>query len=1498
MSTEEETFEDVPDESEEAEEVEKAEEEAFEDTVEEEVEADVEEEVAENPQDPVPTIEEPAESEQAESESDAAPSEVTDNEEEEQSVEDPRQCMRDRLSNGFKGLKEKMNGSRTANNKASRRQPHSHVAVNFIDPTTASSASTLESPTSGQKFSFMSPLGGKGTAGDPSVGTLNLYEKLTSIFETDYSTTLHSVPYEHARTGAPGNIERLPLRTVLTQSHGTSHASSGDAGVPWAGTSGSAAAPVSDPAEWHTGPFCHVYVAACESIDHYRQKVRPSLQAFVSQIEGSSNRNAGTKARNAANNYSSQYVIIYVPIRNSKPESAPNSGDGLLGGNRLGGAIASRMAAARRQMQTAATREMSSDSQHSTGSALTSTDFDTSDEASAAPPPGPVTHSSRTEKEIFKKFCHDFPNGRTCILSTLMDSIDGAVTTSPLKNQEWSSFLRMLGSAVVGGFRDRCKRYDEELRRLDAARANSNNTRSLSSKLGKNANTTKFDLGHFFLVKESLAFTFEQMQIPSEALLQYEELRAFLPETSGDEESIVETDEEKEKRRKKAAKSQVEHFDETATALAIIGDTSGFRKRLRAVTDLGIVEQTVLHYMYARETSLLFQLGAPVEILDRSHSFVQNMYRMKGKGIGVIVEKEVSDEELAQRKHEAELWALQFCWDVKCATDNFFTVLQINDDQAVTEYSFSKLNESAFRGDDDGNDRQVDPAVEDVEMRMASKVGELLEFARLRYLRLGDEQESFENPIRKIAFGLPADMMKPWEPWVAEGETPHNAPGASEQESPVRRILKARGDADLLDGVFTSAIAYENRYLQLAGAVARCNRLAGRRRLASRFQTEIAEIYMSRQDYQSAVKALLPIVEVCANDAWDRCHFWHLFRLASCQRTRGKIPAYLNTLTLCFGPHLKEVAPVAAAAALQKDFEAVVSHPQVATLRLGISSFLETDVVIEPTSGGRSSMLLNFVRKKMTKCFCKVGEVVHVKLTVRSHLCQPISADAINILLVGFEKYEELFHNRELVSTDDAFANMKLLDSDSTIKPGDNEYRFSWTPMSTGIFTLATVQLQWKHGCFHYDSAILRKPLSALEVLPSDPTQTIELNPLFLIPGQEQQVRITFNAGSDIIREGTVELVCSDGLKVLPPGTDPGANKWVETCSVDLPPCGEDGTVVLKTSVKSRLIKSIEQRLGLTMDESPGVTSGTVQTMQARVMTSYYHKGYEEATVKQDEGTPCMRTTLEAMVTTLDKPAFTVDECRSYSYSEDRTLITVVLHCNTPVPFSIKEWKVELPMLQVLDDGDMNQELFTHAISEGEQLSLAFNCSHKKDEEPEEAEPVLHLVLQDEFGKTFNQVLSLDLVYLYDQMRKDEEYSVANRVEAEMTCSASEGLVGSPVTFSVKVDASGVAKPKRSDGDDSIQLLYKVHSDETDWIIGGKVKGLLDCSRSKTFQLEFVGIPAHPGIVKEFPTLSVQYKSREEDAPPMTVHLRHQENFKSLSFVNHMALACPVGIES
>ena len=60
-----------------------------------------------------------------------------------------------------------------------------------------------------------------------------------------------------------GTIAHLPIRTALT------------------------ARPMNDPPNWHKGPYCHVYLAPCESMEHYRTKVRPAIRAFVNQIEGS-----------------------------------------------------------------------------------------------------------------------------------------------------------------------------------------------------------------------------------------------------------------------------------------------------------------------------------------------------------------------------------------------------------------------------------------------------------------------------------------------------------------------------------------------------------------------------------------------------------------------------------------------------------------------------------------------------------------------------------------------------------------------------------------------------------------------------------------------------------------------------------------------------------------------------------------------------------------------------------------------------------------------------------------------------------------------------------------------------------------------------------------------------------------------------------------------------------------------------------------------------------
>jgi hypothetical protein len=694
----------------------------------------------------------------------------------------------------------------------------------------------------------------------------------------------------------------------------------------------------------------------------------------------------------------------------------------------------------------------------------------------------------------------------------------------------------------------------------------------------------------------------------------------------------------------------------------------------------------------------------------------------------------------------------------------------------------------------------------------------------------------------------------------------------------------------LFDGAFESSDNYEAAYLELATTIGNYYRHSGRSRLASRLEAEKAELYARNGDFERAAAALLPIINICSIDRWDRAHFWRLFRLASCQRRTGRVASYLNTLTQCFGPHVASVAPKKALEALQKDFEALIKLPRISSFRLGIAPFIETDLDVTPTSAGKSSMLLNFVRKKLVKNLCKVGETMQVTLTVTSYLPKPIELDELKLLVVPVLQYEASFTNKTIVTEEDAFEVLSL-DTSVDVEPGRNTYEFSWTPFTTALFVLATTQLKWQSACFHYDSVMVRKPLLGVEVLPSSPTQSLEVHPLFLIPGQVQQVRVSFNPGEDVIEEATLELICSDGLEVIPPGVEPERDDWDKSCKILLPPFKSQEPFAVMTTVRSSVVSPTDA------SEVPNSASYR-QTMHAKVTTSYRHARDKSCRKKGNDREPlCMSKVLESMVTTLDKPAFSVIACNALEYDDEHVMIDISLHCNTPVPFYIKEWDVQLPYLRVAESGDSNKDMFSHAVAEGEELSLGFDCVRSDGDYKADISPALHIVLQDEFGKTFRQVLPLDLEIFYDRKERNDEYTGMTSVVSELKCSTLEGLVGAPVTLEYCVDTSSL--PQQIRNDDNTFLMYELSCEETEWIVSGKIEGFLQCSDSnKKFSLEFVGIPVQPGVIKTFPNLSFEYRSTRDDMPPISVqtHSKHPAQFKSLAFLNHMALACRAGI--
>jgi hypothetical protein len=1317
-----------------------------------------------------------------------------------------------------------------ADGDAAIKSLESYAMVNFIDPTTKGDDTAA-------KISLMSSQRAASQA--PPV-IENVYEKLTLIFKRDYGSTIRSVPYKSMRSGGSELISSLPIRPLLTRSHTQGKIET--ANVPWGGTAGTAAAPVSDPSEWHNGPFCHVYVAAISSLEHYRSKVRPSLQAFASQIEA-----AATNAPIAGS--SAHYLIVYVPT-GSKTEEDPSSEEAPTG--RVGTAFANRIQKARKRIAAnmQGGQEMTNDSTHSDDSLDSADILNDPDDPDARLVN--MNLLTKTERSIFKRINFDFSNGKTCVLSpsSLDPTQDDSVVseTVAIKTQEWNSFNRMLGSVIVNGFKDRCRRYNEELRRLDSQRAPP--IQSSKSKQGKKTSSPQFNLAYFFLVKESLAFTFEQMHLPAEALLHYDEFRAFLPDAP--------TGAKKGKRPK----------DDTGPPLvdlADAGDRSGFRRRIRSETDLAPIVDIVRRYIFARELCLLFKMEDPVELISRCQIHTKTMYSILMRGT-----EEMSPADQKRRMNDAAKWVIKFSWDIKCASDCYFTQILATKNAGPSDAMSVDTSADGWLIESSENDQRR------VEKAVVGKLSELLETARLFLKQLGDTELEGGSPIRFYETQHPEDLSKPWQPWVpVSGEVP------SQKSSSVLDGDHEAADS-LLKGAFDSPEGFEAKYRKLTSCIISLCRFSDRKRTASRLQGELAEYFIRQGNLQQAARIIKSIVKLYRADHWDRCHFWRLCRLAYCQRTTAKSTEYLKTLVTCFTPRITAVAPPKALAILQEDLQLVMGDSAVGEQRYGKLAFIEANMSILETSSDESTMGTGSDRKKLIKRYCSVGETVRGALTLNSYLPKPIALDTLKIFIVSFVDFSAVVENRDSVEEEDAFKILSIGNGRVEVNPGINTYDFEWVPLSAGQYILSTVEVKWKEGFFYYDNMELGTPLLGVDVLPSDPTHSLALDPAYLVPGHDQQVKLTFKSGSDMVTAGTIKLSCSAGLELIPPGEEPESGNWQSYFEMPLKQCKPGEQFVLTTYVRCGAHEALK-RASVASDASEDVVHG----LSASVITTYLH----ERSDKEDRSDiPHMKTVLEAAAHILEKTALTVDAVDASWYPPgDRAMVSVSLQCNTPHSFSMEEWKLYLPApLRVAEGGDFNGDLLKCTVSDGDQLALAFECVAGQDEKETKSsdEPILHMKLRDDIGKVFELDLPLDLNELYEKVWEEEVPSGSTSLTSKLSIESLEGTVGEPVSMTFTIDTSGLSQVKEA----SNQLVYSIASEYADWIVGGKVDGILQCPESKSVTCEVIGIPTRPGVINRFPTISLGYESSER-LMPLMVKSQHPPAFRSLSHTSEMAVA-------
>lgn len=916
-------------------------------------------------------------------------------------------------------------------NKVKRSNSHEfsqrlrqYPTIQFIDPTSKAGSAIPTDDQTNRRVPFH---------------RLNLFKSINHILETHHGSSIQSVRCKNLRTNNIEVIENIPFNAQLD--------------TPF----------VSDPSDWHRGPLCHVYIAACASLDHYRAKVRPFLRAFVSQVDGAGSGNkevassaakqamrkefhqkdkakdksrqvkkeqvaaaslAAAKAKDAANtNASSKYMIIYVPVNPSCVEIGPTPGEegnkGGLGGFRM------RFGGRR-----------TSDDGHSVKPG-SSNEWALDDEPSVSTHdhqlnPSITRQVTKEQKEIFNKFCNDFPNAKTCLLSSLLDNENTVVPKNQIQTQEFGEILQTLGRTMVSGFTDRVQKYNNEIRKSQ-----------------EENDEDSFDRPRYFLIKESLALTYEQLQLPLEALKEYEDLEDKLPMTSWPDES-----------------ESSGQTNELLHAAISSEDTSAFRDIVRSIDNICQLSYHTFIYLFKRQARLIFFLKDPTLLIYRFTEYIRKVN---------LIRCNQSEHLSNVAKAKIEMWTMACCWEM------------IKSSSSVLSFNLYSNMES-LRSEDNEN-------------QMVCSLLDLLNFTMMRLYKLGNLLYTSSNNVRRAHNNCPKNTKKLWKPLNDLGGSKSSNImdyQITEPDKIIVACLVMENDywSPWTGKIVISSQEYENVFFEISSIIIRLNFAINRNRCATRILTEQAECHILRNEFDKATQKLLPTMDLTMAEEWESLLSWRLFRLMSCQRICGNVAQYLRSLTTCFSPNTASSIPPKLMDLFATDLHTIVESQEVVGHTWGLSPLLGTDIAIHPTKGGEISELSNVLQKKAFRHICHVGEEVLTKLVITSNLPSTIQVDELKITLINMKDYT-LKQNSDII---EGKYDSQVLDIGSqSISPGGNTFTVPWTVMTVGQYVLDTIKIQWKNALFMQDFCVPRYPALCFDVLPNEPTQSIELNPIFLV---------------------------------------------------------------------------------------------------------------------------------------------------------------------------------------------------------------------------------------------------------------------------------------------------------------------------------------------------------------------------------------------------------------
>ena len=1059
------------------------------------------------------------------------------------------------------------------------------------------------------------------------------------------------------------------------------------------------------------------------------------------------------------------------------------------------------------------------------------------------------------EREIARRFANDFPTGNVCTLSTLLDT----PLTSHHKNQdetapppvtmtssennivqqlEWQAVLKAMGTAIMAGFQDRCQRYDDEIRLLDQKRRGAGQQEviatgttptkqppfsSMSSDgLDESTNAGTFDdfhLCHFFLLKENLAFTYEQMRLPSEAMLQYEELRAFLPDRN-ETTPVVET-------LSSMITAMNDNLEDTQTLhrnelidLALRGNILEFRRLLKMHGDVYTLQQVTDDYLFAREIALLFQMRKSVRIMIRCYSYVQSTFASKKREID---EMDIS-KEFRQKLIDLYQWAFCYCWYIKSGSDCLFA-----------DARTSKLPDY---------------------IACARCVCDILEFARNCFECVGDLLLSQSDiPLRRpYGRDFVKSLQNPWAPW--------QAPTIS--EVPTTSSIRFATPQDFLDNAVASRDTFTDRYCDLLDTIATCHEYCGRRRYAARLRIERVDILDAKNDKVNAAKEILSIFTLYRSDQWNTCYFALLLRLAGFQRATATPLEYLDTLVRCFHRGVHDIAPPKALAALHSDLLSVMEHASVKGTRYAAAS------IFGPSFGldGLASSVLPGSDRSLLKKLYTLGDIVCVSLTLNCYLVKDIEIDRISINLVPFPKYVAAMEDNVPLNQDDIHHVIEL--SHVTVSSGANEIIGEWHPISSGQFIIASVCMAWKGVEFTYTAKEIRRPTIRIDVVACAPSQTIDVAPMFLLMGQEQPIQIDLSANKDFILDGTLAIDGPTNASFRMHDIDHnGTNEWVSSLKIDTKSCDPNTKISHKVYVKIT---------------APSDSNASTQFVRINLSTAYKNTMKEVDAMASET----MQASLDAAIEVLNKTAFTVRSCDLIPYSRDKLLISAKLECTCATNLIIKTWSIDLPSCYMLsNDGDMNDNLANESVSNGDQVSFTFDCASVSDTPiGSTVNANIHIYFENETGAQLHESMKL-------RLRSPMDFALplldVHPCKVKIQASLKESIVGSPVEIKYTIELGELKNTLE-------KVSYEIATDHADWIVHGMTVGILNASPNKPLDVTIIAIPIRPGVIHEYPSLSLTCLS-DNGTKAIPISVAPTETFTSLSPSDHASVAFFIGQE-